>query len=194
MDAARLGAGECVVPGAHVLEVHAGLVSEGVVTARHGTERIDVPADGRLVVDVEAGLDAGTLATTSTLQHGESVISSGRCPIFASTQPSELARVVVSLLPERSHRVRLLRVRAAIDGVLVVDRDGSGSESGEPEPSLASGWVAPGEHLLALEHTYLHAYGGYTPTRPRTACGTRSPSSSRPQARRCECVRVSTGG
>ncbi|MBX7195308.1 MAG: hypothetical protein K1X94_24850 [Sandaracinaceae bacterium] len=152
-DARALGAADCLAVGSHEVELAATLPVEGAYAMRRGHERLTVAEGEHLAVAAEVGA-GGELALTVARVQGESVVGTGQCPILARERPAELARVVVALLPERSSRIRLLRVRASIDGVLVVDAQGADTESGEPEPTVSSGWVAPGEHVLSVEHTY----------------------------------------
>ncbi len=126
----------------------------GGFTAREPTVRRACSPLSRLCAGAERPderLEVSALGILSV--ECEMVLASTDCPQW-SARTSDLALLTVATLPERSFRIRLGRVRVAVDGVLAIDRDGAGTESGEPDPVVVSGWVSPGSHELDVELTY----------------------------------------
>lgn len=157
-DPARLTSGDCIEPGAHRLDVETTFVTEGRVSRHADGVSFEAALGDSIVLLVEPGPAPSGLAFGGSFTQGESVIA-GECPVF-SPSPDAAVHVVVASLPERSHRIRLTRVRLALDGILVLDRDGSATERGEPEPELRHGLIAAGEHVLSIELTYAPARWG----------------------------------
>lgn len=146
VDAGHATRGTCISSGTHVIEL--GSPSQGGAAR----EEIGIGADERIEVSLERVSD-GSFAL-GVLRVGCEAVIGNECPLWSAAAP-DLALLTVAALPERASRIRLGRVRVAVDGVLAIDENGAGTESGEPDPRIVSGWVSVGAHELDVELTYV---------------------------------------